>query len=423
MTDGFNGYVEPGFERVGRLFGKLFASPARGGGAFVVRYGDRPVVDIWGGAADPRTGRRWERETLGLSFSTSKGIAATVIHRLADRGLLSYDEPVAAYWPEFGANGKGSITVRQLLAHQAGLDSLAPVAPNAAGLLDHLAAEERLAARAPEHRAGLSAYHSITYGWLLAGLARAITGQGMEQLVESEINEPLGIGGLHFGIGRADAARVSAMVGSLGRLAGIGQFGFSLLPGRTPPGRLLKSIYVPDMAVVFRGAEPPVFETVMPAANGMLSAESLATMYGALANGGVAGQRRLLSAETVRQLGRVQSRAIDRNLLVTMTWRLGYHQAFVPGVWLPRAFGHFGYAGSGGWADPVSGMSVAFVSNRIYPVSAPFGDLALARLSKLAVDAVRAIRSAGGRGVGPAAERVAPQLGDLAAGGDPVPRA
>jgi hypothetical protein len=111
--------------------------------------------------------------------------------------------------------------------------------------------------------------------------------------------------------------------------------------------RVLESIYVPDMAVVFRGAEPPVLETVMPAANGMLSAESLATMYGALANGGVAGGRRLLSAETVNQLARVQTRAIDRNLLVPMTWRLGYHQAFVPGVWLPRAFGHFGYAGSG----------------------------------------------------------------------------
>jgi CubicO group peptidase (beta-lactamase class C family) len=183
--------------------------------------------------------------------------------------------------------------------------------------------------------------------------------------------------------------------------------------------RVLESIYVPDMAVVFRGAEPPVLETVMPAANGMLSAESLATMYGALANGGVAGGRRLLSAETVNQLARVQTRAIDRNLLVPMTWRLGYHQAFVPGVWLPRAFGHFGYAGSGGWADPVSGTSVAFVSNGIYPVSAPFGDLALARLSKLTVDAVRAIRSGVG-GVGPAPQRFTPQLGDLAAGGDPI---
>jgi CubicO group peptidase (beta-lactamase class C family) len=74
-----------------------------------------------------------------------------------------------------------------------------------------------------------------------------------------------------------------------------------------------------------------------------------------------------------------------------MRWRLGYHQAFVPRTSLPRAFGHYGYAGSGGWADPDTGMALAFVSNRLYPVTTPFGDLALLRLSKLAVDAVRAL--------------------------------
>jgi CubicO group peptidase (beta-lactamase class C family) len=84
-----------------------------------------------------------------------------------------------------------------------------------------------------------------------------------------------------------------------------------------------------------------------------------------------------------------------------MFWRLGYHQAFVPGVWLPRAFGHYGYAGSGAWADPVSGMSVAFVSNRIYPLTNAFGDLALTRLSRVAVAAVRRVE-------GPRAARVLP---------------
>lgn len=402
----YQGHVEPGFENVGRLFGRLFGSPARGGGSLVVRHRDRVVVDVWAGVADPRTGRAWERSSLGLSFSTSKGVAATVIHRLADRGLISYDEPVAAYWPAFGAQGKGRITVGQLLSHQAGLDALAAIAPNSAGLLDHLGAEERLAACASTHRPGIPAYHSITFGWLLAGLARAVTGLGMEQLVESEINKPLGVDGLHFGLPATGAGRVAAMVGSLGPLVDLARFGLAVAPRWLPTRRVLDSIYVPDMAKVFRGYDPPVLQTVMPAANGTFSAESLATLYGALANGGAVGDRRLLSADTVRQIGRVQTRALDRNLLIPMRWRLGYHQAFVPRAPLPRAFGHYGYAGSGGWADPDSGTALAFVSNRLYPVTTPFGDLALLRLSKLAIDAVRRLSaSAEGRESPPAAAR------------------
>jgi CubicO group peptidase (beta-lactamase class C family) len=386
----YRGYVEPAFEPVARLFAKLITAPDRGGGSFVVRYGDRTVVDIWGGVADPRTGRPWQRDTLGLSFSTSKGVAATIIHRLADRGLLDYDEPVAAYWREFAAGGKDRITVRQLLSHQAGLDALTPVAPDAASLLDHIAAEERLAARTPEYKAGTPAYHSITYGWLLAGLARAITGQGMEALVQTEINQPLEIDGLHYGLPEdGDAGRISASVGSLGALVGLGRYALRMR-GPTPGRRLLHSIFVPDMAVIFSGHEPRALETVMPAANGMFTAESLATMYAALGNGGVADGRRLLSYETARALSRVQTRAPDRNLVVPMVWRLGYHQAFVPRAWLPRAFGHFGYAGSGGWCDPATGLAVAFVSNRIYPVSSPFGDLALMKLGRAALTAARA---------------------------------
>ncbi len=386
----YRGYAERGFEPVARLFAKLIGAPERGGGSFVVRYGDRTVVDIWGGVADPATGRPWQRETLGLSFSTSKGVAATIIHRLADRGLLDYDEPVAAYWPEFAAGGKGRITVRQLLSHQAGLDALGPVAPDAEGLLDHLGAEERLAARTPEYRPGTPAYHSITYGWLLAGLARAVTGQGMEELVRSEVCEPLGIDGLHYGRpANGDTAALSACVGGLGGLVRFGGFALARLPGPAPGRRLLHSIFVPAMAEIFSGPEPAVLGTVMPAANGLFTAESLATMYAALGNLGVADGRRLLSAETARALSRVQTRAPDRNLMIPMVWRLGYHQAFVPRVWLPRAFGHFGYAGSGGWCDPATGLAVAFVSNQICPVSAPFGDLALMKLSRAAIVAAR----------------------------------
>ncbi len=390
-----SGHIEEGFEPVGRLFASLLRSPDRGGASFVVRIQDRVLVDIWGGFADPVAARPWTRDSLGLSFSTGKGVAATVIHRLADRGLLSYDEPVAAYWPQFAASGKGAITVRQLLAHQAGLDALAPIAHGATELLDHLGAERRLAAQAPRTQPGTPAYHAITYGWLLAGLARAVTGQGMNELVQAEIGEPLAIDGLGFGRPRTGLERVPSVVGSLGRLAGLGPLGLRLLPAWIPGRSVLGALYVPGMESIFRGPVPRVLDTEMPSAGGMFTAESLAALYAALAGGGVLGGRRLLGAETARSLRRVQTRALDRNLMAPMLWRLGYHQAFIPGVRLPRAFGHYGYGGSGAWGDPDTGMSAAYVTNRVSPVTAPLGDLQIMRLSRAAVICARRVGAVG----------------------------
>jgi CubicO group peptidase (beta-lactamase class C family) len=377
-----NGTVEPGFQPVRRLFGQLFGSPGRGGGSLVVRQGDRVLVDIWAGVADPAAGRAWERDSLGLSFSTSKGVASTIIHRLADRGLLSYDEPVASYWPDFAQGGKQDLTVRQLMSHQLGLDKVMDVAPTLQDALDHLGAEQRLAAATPRYRPGTPAYHGITYGWLLAGLARSITGQGMEELIQQEINEPLGIDGLHFGAPAERRERVASFVGGLGRIADVGPRAIGLLPAPIPPRRGLEALYIPRFNQAFRGTQPRLLETVMPAANGMFSAESLATMYAALANGGSVDGRTLLSPERVNEIGRIVTRERDRNMGIPVGWRLGYHQAFIPGIRATKAFGHYGYAGSGGWADPASGLSLAFVSNRVYPVHAAFGDLALFRLSR-----------------------------------------
>src|SRR5687767_7357531 len=135
------GTVAPGFEPVARSFQRMVGRGI-GGGAIAVQVRGDTVVDLWTGSADRSGARPWTPETLAISFST------TVIHRLADRGELDYDEPVAAYWPEFAAGGKGDVTVRHLLTHRAGLHSIRAVADRAEDLLDHLAMEEKLAARA-----------------------------------------------------------------------------------------------------------------------------------------------------------------------------------------------------------------------------------------------------------------------------------
>ncbi|MDT5350971.1 MAG: hypothetical protein QOH91_4258, partial [Mycobacterium sp.] len=146
-----------------------------------------------------------------MVFSATKGIASTVIHRLVDRGLLDYDVPVAEYWPEFGANGKSAMTVRQVMRHHAGLSGLRGASQE--DLLDHLVMEERLAAAAPGRLLGKPAYHALTYGWLMSGLARAVTGKGMRTLIREEIAEPLGTDGLHLGRPPADApTRVAQII-------------------------------------------------------------------------------------------------------------------------------------------------------------------------------------------------------------------
>src|SRR6476620_3671579 len=125
------GAADPRFGSLVRIFG---------GGALSVYIEGRPVVDVWTGWSDRSGEQAWTADTGAMVFSATKGVAVAVIHRLVDRGLLSYDEPVAQYWPEFGASGKDEITVRDVLRHRAGLSHLKGVTKEE--LLDHVLMEE-----------------------------------------------------------------------------------------------------------------------------------------------------------------------------------------------------------------------------------------------------------------------------------------
>lgn len=372
------GTTDPAFAAVLPIFDRLVGRGA-GGGALVVRQRGRTVVDAHVGYAD-RAGRRpWTPDTLAISFSTTKGVASTVVHRLADQGLVGYDDPVAKHWPAFAAGGKERVTVRDLLTHRAGLSSVQAVAAQAEDLLDHVQMEERLAARAVRAPTRASAYHAITYGWLIAGLVRGITGEGLGALVAREICAPLGISGLHIGAPEDVQGRMAEPVGSA--LRQLGRFMRAASPAVMRPARtrtVIEALHVDGFDRLFEGERPPIWTTEMPAVNGSFSAVGLAHLYGALAGGGEG----LLSAETTEALGRVQVDTADAVLGLKMRWRLGYHQAFTVGRPAPRAFGHYGYGGSGGWADPDLGLSVGFVTNRMGSLSTPLGDLTLPRLNR-----------------------------------------
>lgn len=366
-----------GWEPVAYLFQRL-VDAGGGGGALVVRLRGEAVVDVCGGTSDRRGLRPWTRDTLGVSFSTTKGVASTVIHRLADRGLLDYDEPVATYWPEFAAGGKGRITVAHLLTHRAGLHDVRAVARRAEDLLDHLAMEERLAARPSSGPTERSAYHAITYGWLVAGLARRVTGRGMSELVRSEIAEPLAIYGLHIGVPAGHALTLADPVGSALRHMGSAAQLLGPVWRRMNPSRAaIDALHVPGFHALFEGEAAPIWAAEMPAVSGAFTADALSRLYGALAG----ADPRLLSRERVHEIGRVRVRTADAVLGLRMRWRLGYHQAFGRGPAAPKAFGHYGYGGSGAWADPATGLSLGFVTNRIGSFSTPLGDLNLLRLT------------------------------------------
>jgi len=378
------GTVEAGFEPLAEEFRRLMARGPRGG-ALVLRTGDRVLADLRIGWEDQAHTRPWRPETQALAFSATKGLASMVIHRLADRGLIDYDVPVASYWPEFAAAGKDRITVRELLSHRAGLYDVQAVAHNADELMDHIGMEQRLAAATPEGPPGRPAYHAITFGWLASGLTRAVTGKGMRELVRTELAEPLGTPGLEIGTGEGPT-KPAEMVGRSLRF--YTAFGIAATPllGWLPVTKAgFRALHAPGFEEICRGPDPAIWHTEMPAVNGALSADGLSRLYVPLANGGLGPHgKAFLSPETVKRLGKVQTRGVDRVLGVRMRWRVGFHHAFALGRPGPRALGHYGFGGSGGWGDPDTGASFGFVSSHIGNLTTAIGDLAILRLTAVA---------------------------------------
>ncbi|MCK9248920.1 MAG: beta-lactamase family protein [Solirubrobacteraceae bacterium] len=363
------------FDAAVRAFDRLYGGRRQGGASFVVLHRGRTVVDVWKGYADRGARRPWTRDTPAIAFSATKGVAATVIHRLVDRGLIDVDDPVAEYWPAFAAEGKDRITVRQLLSHRAGLQSLRSVAPRADDVLDHVAMEERLAAGRPDRAGGRPAYHAWTFGWLLAGLARQVTGKGMEELFHDELAVPLGIED-GFGLGRSREGRTPTaelVPVNIQRASGpLSAVGTTVVRRLRPLGRAIDPMLVPQVLPLFAGDAAPILATESPAVNGTFSAAALARIYGAL-DADRDGERRLLSAHTVRELGRVQDRRRDEVLQAPMRWRLGYHQAIVLDRGAGRAFGHVGLGGTFAWTDPTLDLTCAFVTNRMPTAATPLG--------------------------------------------------
>ena len=354
------GAADPNFSCVVRGLSSLFPGRRFGGGALAVYLDGQPVVDVWTGWSDRAGQVPWTADRAPMVFSATKGLASTVIHRLVDRGLIDYDTPVAEYWPEFGANGKAALTVREVMRHRAGLSGLRGATKE--DLLDHLVMEERLAAAPPGRLLGKPAYHALTFGWLMSGLARAVTGKGMRALIREELAEPLGTDGLHLGRPPADAPTQVAEIIMPQNIIGNPVISAAACKLAMEFSGGFRSMYFRGVMAAVQG-DIPLLDAEMPAANGVVTARALARMYGAIANGGEIDGTRFLSRELVAGLTGRPSLKRDRNLLVPLSFHLGYHS--MPFGNVMPGFGHVGMGGSFGWADPASGLAFAYVHNRL----------------------------------------------------------
>jgi CubicO group peptidase (beta-lactamase class C family) len=327
----------------------------------------RKVVDLWGGIADRDTGAPYTEDTLQLVFSTTKGATAACANLLAQRGELDVDEPVATYWPEFKAAGKGEIPVRWLLCHKAGL----PYVDATLTLGDTLAWDpviRALEAQEPVWEPGTAhGYHATTYGWLVGELVRRVSGRSVGTFFAEEIAAPLE---LEFWIGLPDEQqhRVAPLVTwSRPKDPAMAELMDQFMG---PDTMLGKALGAPSM--VFTETDgvwnlPELRAAEVPAANGVTNARSLARFYAGLAGtveGGPAEP--LLSADQVAKASERQTFGPDKVLMLETTFGLGFFTASEMARYGgPRAFGHTGAGGSMGFTDPENGIGFGYVMNRM----------------------------------------------------------
>lgn len=364
------GSVANGFEMVRKAFEENFASRKELGAACCVYHHDEKVVDLWGGVRDKTTGTPWEEDTMVIVWSATKGLAAMTLAMAHSRGWLDYEERVCTYWPEFAQQGKEKITVRRLLAHQAGLFAInEPVDREVVANLDQL--EKVLARQIPAWPPGdRQAYHALSLGFFEGALLRRIDPKhrSLGKFFQEEIATPLG---LDFYISLPDHipnARLAKLVSPSFREMILG----------FPIGLTLASIYPrsniyralaknPGSAVALDEASVYARNLEVPAGGGVGTARAVARAYSDFATGGKELRLQPNTLQALRAPAVPSAHGFyDECMKSEMQYALGF---FKPGSTLPfgqdGSFGAPGAGGAMGYADPQAGIGYAYVTNRM----------------------------------------------------------
>lgn len=325
--------------------------------------GESQIVDCWAGIADPTTSRPVDGDTLFNVFSVSKAVVATSVHILAERGLVDYDAPVADYWPDFAAAGKGTITVRQVLSHVSGALLMPPeVTPELMCDWDWITG--RIAEMPGKYPPGeRSSYQAMTFGWILGEVVRRADDRQrtIRDFVCEEIGDRIGAPDLWLGMPESEAARVAKLDGSVLQVAPEGTLTREAAP--------IQVDLTPEVV-----GRPDVQHASIPSVGGIFTARSQARFWAMLANGGTFAGQRILAKSTVAGLAAPRPHFEDADpvffgMVVPIAWSGFWLGGDNPPVSAPRtqhALCHPGAGGSLGWADLDSGLAVAFCRSRMY---------------------------------------------------------
>ncbi|MEQ1781960.1 MAG: serine hydrolase domain-containing protein [Hyphomonadaceae bacterium] len=348
------GDCDPSFSRVTDVFRANFEEHGDIGASLCIYRDGQKIIDLWGGHADKAKTRPWTKDTLVNLWSTTKGIMSLCVARLNDQGLIANDQPVARYWPECAAGGKQHITVGQLFSHQAGLCGTAkPVSEEQ--LLDTRVMAALLAAETPHWPPGSrSGYHALSIGPLADGLFLSVTGKTVGQYFRDEIARPLGID-FHMGVGPEEDARIAQIVHDGNPMSGG--------PDNFNEYQRLAQINIPVKAELANVRAWRAQGT--PSAGGQGNGRSIAQIYGALAYDRRIAGVEIVSEKALAAATSVQIENEDLVLRFPMSWGVGFAlnrsmQMYGPNA---TAFGHHGWGGSFGFADPKAGIGVGYAMN------------------------------------------------------------
>jgi CubicO group peptidase (beta-lactamase class C family) len=371
-----SGYVARGYDGVRDAFAAAQANDEGGAQLCVYRHGHK-VVDVWGGR-DKVNDRPYDEDTITVIMSCTKGATATVVHLLAERGLIDYEARVADYWPEFAANGKDQARIWHVMSHSVGLPGVDP--DSGVSMRDMLKLDRHLAAlesMAPVWEPGASChYHPITYGSLLDAVVRRVAGKSVARIFAEEIAAPLGLD-FWIGLPADKEARVAPHFQPSAGLtteqieAMLGGMGIDLTT-RLAKVVLLSLQHTNELIEEMNHRAARAAE--VPAGNGITNAASLAKMYAALI-GEVDGVR-LLTPATVekartRRTGSMVPAGDFAKLQLgpPMQFGLGYQLAGEATAALGKgSFGHDGAGGRLAFAHPESGTAAAYIANTMLAV-------------------------------------------------------
>ncbi|MER7759148.1 serine hydrolase domain-containing protein [Streptomyces sp. NPDC097619] len=356
-ADRVHGETAPGWEAVrAELEAVIAAEPHHPEAQLTVYHQGRRAVDLWSGE---HTGA----DTLGPVYSVTKAAAHLVVASLVQEGVLDLDRTVSSYWPEFTGGGKERLTLRELLAHRAGLVNV----PGGFGI-DELADERlvaaRLAAAEPYWEPGAEyGYHAFVIGALTGEVVLRATGRTVQELFEERLRVPYGLD-FRMGLpaGDPDRERWAPVLPQLPTPEQLAEAAAQELPADSLLPVAFNALREPPMDFVEFGNAPRTIESGMASAGGSASARGVARMFAA-AVGGVDGLPPLLKPETVAELARPLTPGVDRVTGESDHFGLGFELQPLVG---PAAFGHCGAAGANSWADPTTGLAYAYTRRRFF---------------------------------------------------------